>query len=767
MAGKIFDETLDVNNRIDRNNFDLSEAKHLTTNVGRVTPCYINLVPPNSSLQINPTFALKFMPFAYDLQNKLNARISFFKVPLRTLWSEYKDFVGNYDKSLVPPYIDFGSEEKIKRMLSVSSLCDYLGVPPFESGSYIGIGDVLINTGFVPSQSVSQSNFFYAYYTISSAGNFVLTNFEPKGNERFNLDIWADSKKVLMLRYNQPVVFKKERTNSSSNVRLTTSLNVSQLFKNMTSDSRKNIQLRFRIVSNKSLNSITGPNLNPLSDTQSLVFWSLKDGDNVKLFGNFNFSDGLFDSLGDDNYVLNDLYSLCIFVSSSSPHLNIETNLNIPLIWARISANQLPSSNPDSLPFYTSSAVRNSVKQSKISAYPFRAYESVYNCYYRDMRNNPYYVDGKVQYNKWIPTDKGGADTYEYKLYSANWERDFLTTAQHTPQQGDPNRPPLVGITTYTQSVRNEDGTLTTRENAAIVDETGRKFGLEFDSDEEGLTGVRYTRLADNLSVRSTRSLVDVAESGISIADLRNVNAYQKFLEMNMRKGYSYKDIIEGRFDVKVRYSDLQMPEFIGGVSRDFSTMAVTQMVDNTQDGNGSYKDVLGSQAGLSQVSGATDGISVFCDEECVIIGLLVITPRPVYTQLVPKWFYNRSLLDSFQPEFNHLGYQPIYNREINPYAAFRGGSMDDVFGYQRPWYDYVSKVDTACGLYRTQLTDFLMQRKYNGVPNLSVDFLTVKEEDVNNVFTVTDVSDKIFGQIYFDVRAKLPIARIAIPKLD
>ena len=39
-------------------------------------------------------------------------------------------------------------------------------------------------------------------------------------------------------------------------------------------------------------------------------------------------------------------------------------------------------------------------------------------------------------------------------------------------------------------------------------------------------------------------------------------NAYQKFLELNMRKGYSYRDIVEGRFDVKVRYDELLMPEF-------------------------------------------------------------------------------------------------------------------------------------------------------------------------------------------------------------
>ena len=79
------------------------------------------------------------------------------------------------------------------------------------------------------------------------------------------------------------------------------------------------------------------------------------------------------------------------------------------------------------------------------------------------------------------------------------------------------------------------------------------------------MNGVNYVELDNGVKVTQARSLVDVVNSGISIADLRNVNAYQKFLELNMRKGYSYKDIVEGRFNVKVRYSDLLMPEFFGG----------------------------------------------------------------------------------------------------------------------------------------------------------------------------------------------------------
>ena len=120
--------------------------------------------------------------------------------------------------------------------------------------------------------------------------------------------------------------------------------------------------------------------------------------------------------------------------------------------------------------------------QIKISAYAFRAYEGIYNAYIRDNRNNPYYVNGQVQYNQWIPTYDGGLDDNIYELHYTNWERDFLTTAVQSPQQGTA---PLVGITTYTETVndvvtRSEDGTYSIQKQTVLVDEDGAKYGISY-----------------------------------------------------------------------------------------------------------------------------------------------------------------------------------------------------------------------------------------------------------------------------------------------
>jgi hypothetical protein len=270
--------------------------------------------------------------------------------------------------------------------------------------------------------------------------------------------------------------------------------------------------------------------------------------------------------------------------------------------------------------------------------------------------------------------------------------------------------------------------------------------------------------------MRQARNLIDLATSGISISDLRNVNAYQKFLELNMRKGYSYRDIIEGRFNVKVRYDELLMPEFFGGYSRGMDMNAITQTVDQDVDGSGAYAKALGSQSGLASVRGETDAnIECFCDEECIIMGILVVTPVPVYTQLLPKHFTYRGLLDHFQPEFNHIGFQPILYKEVCPIQSYLSNpdSLTETFGYQRPWYEYVQKYDTAHGLFRTNLSNFLMHRVFNYKPELSKQFLTINPDEVTDVFAVTETSDKIYGQIRLECTVKLPISRVAIPRLD
>lgn len=815
MAQNVFNATLDVNNEIKVNTFDWSHANNLTTQIGRVTPIFCDLLPAKSSFRVNPRIGLQFMPMVFPIQTRMKARVMFFKYSLRALWKGYRDFVGNFRQDLEEPYLNFDTAAKLKAMASTGSLGDYLGLPTTIFGKYGqgAIADLTLTKLQCPGNKAGGNPDFTYFNNLPIQGVDMFDAFVKEYNAstpnaaNWNISLPAPNIASSSNYLNFGVrLYKAAAVSSESwneNFRIVIGFSFTTI-ENYTDPTSEQVQalLRDSCVFTVTSTGARQFTLKPMSaayvSNEKVINLTYALGEDA-----INFFKKNGPTQVNIQYYLNVISGLGRRVSGADTAWSITTSqnaifrqppLNNEVVNGSWSIN--PTFTPratirlydysdvpaditlDNSPYYNSNKPAVNENQIKISAYAARAYEGIYNCYIRDNRNNPYYVDGVVQYNQWIPTYEGGIDNNLYELRYANWERDFLTTAVQSPQQGTA---PLVGLTTYTETVNDvaEDGTPITRELAkmAIVDEDGKRYSISWDSDESGLKGVEYTELDNGVKLRQPRNLIDVATSGIAISDLRNVNAYQKFLELNMRKGYSYRDIVEGRFDVKVRYDDLLMPEFFGGFSRDVDMHAISQSVDqNIAAGAETYAGALGSQAGVAGVRGdSNQSIECFCDEESIIMGLLVITPLPVYTQLLPKHFTYRGLLDHYQPEFNHIGFQPITYKEVCPIQAYNADfkSLNTEFGYNRPWYEYCQKYDQAHGLFRTNLSNFLMHRVFNDRPALSQQFLVIDPEQVTDVFAVTkaddgtDLSDKIYGQVFLDCTVKLPISRVAIPRLD
>lgn len=737
MSQNIFDATLDPNNDVKVNNFDWSHANNLTTQIGRITPIFCDMVPSKTSFRVNPRFGLQFMPMVFPIQTRMKARIMWFRYPLRALWKDYKDFVGNFRDGLEEPYINFNTEERLKKMASTGSLGDYLGLPTTHIGEYGSVFE---------SDPVYDTTTAYGNIPFSvPAATMPSTVGAPIPSTMPFYTVYSEYGYFRTIEYDfvKPVDFLANDGGRSVTIDVTSLNEVAP---------KSNFRLGLYNSSRKLVATLSCVSLSETQISFSTFSQNIPDVQHVVLY--------VYCMAGVDTYdgrIFNG--------DSSSPMWQFA--FGVGKLTALSSGGFVRDITLATSPYYNSLSA-NKDKQQKILAYGFRAYEGIYNSFIRDNRNNPYYLNGQVQYNKWIPNDEGGVDNELYELRYANWEKDFLTTSVQSPQQGNA---PLVGITTYTQTVANEDGTNTELIKTALVDEDGKKYGLSFKTSDDGLEGVEYIELDNGTQMRQARSLYDLATSGISIPDLRMVNCYQKFLELNMRKGYSYKDIVEGRFDVKVRYADLLMPEFFGGVSRDIDVNSVTQTVDqNAVSGSGDYATALGSQSGIAGVRGeANANIECFCDEESIIMGLLIVTPLPVYTQLLPKHFTYRGLMEHFQPEFNLIGFQPIKYNEVCPIQAYNDNpdTLTETFGYNRPWYEFAQKYDVAHGLFRTDLSNFLMHRVFDKKPELAKSFLLVDPEQVTDVFAVTETTDKIYGQIWLDITCKLPIARVAIPRLD
>lgn len=733
MAQNIFDAAFDANNRIDVNSFDWSHVNNLTTDFGRITPVFCELVPAKGSLRINPEFGLELMPMVFPVQTRMFARLNFFKVTLRSLWEDYSDFISNFRDDLEEPYI-LPNIERFNKMCKTGSLGDYLGLPTFGT-SYSNAVTLNDNPCATNSRGFSE-------ISLSEAIEAVRADVSIPGvtcGKAFNYN----NKGVVLFR------------TASSSVKIPD--NVSQVGINV---------------------SIVGGSADVFVGCSGFLIHFSDDGTYdmdipVTIVRSKDNVVSVQISSVDKNKLGGIQGSFMLLLSGMTTSAPIEfTGMTFNMVLEYYTLQNDVSYTK--YPF----ATEGNPTRDRLLAYRFRAYESVYNAYYRDIRNNPFIVDGRPVYNKWLPTMKGGADKTRYELHQCNWERDFLTTAVPNPQQGA--NAPLVGLTMGDVITRSEDGTYTVQKQTVLVDEDGAKYGVSYKVSEDGerLVGVDYDPVSEKTPVTAIGSYAELAalatgqSSGFTIETLRYVNAYQKFLELNMRKGFSYKQIMQGRWDIDIRFDELLMPEFIGGISRELSMRTVEQTVDQQDStSQGQYAEALGSKTGIAGVYGSTsNNIEVFCDEESYVIGLLTVTPVPVYTQLMPKDFIYNGLLDHYQPEFDRIGFQPITYKEICPMNAVGDDDtkqLEQTFGYQRPWYEYVAKYDSAHGLFRTSMKNFVMSRVFKGLPQLGQQFLLVDPDTVNQVFSVTEYTDKIFGYVKFNATARLPISRVAIPRLD
>lgn len=744
----IFKKFQDYTKSPNRYSFDMSYNNNFTTQFGRLTPVFCQEVISGDSVQINPVFGLNFAPFMYPVQTKIKAHLHFFYVRNRALWKDWMDFIGNTKQDLVPPYIDFKVN---KHLLKDGSLADYFGLPtsyvkptgleyvtlPITTGFFDTISDSFYN-GSTTQISYEGKVYQNAQYITNLVGKNLYDG--PDGPEGVDL-----SPTYVTLSPFTPTPMEQKATNSG-------------LYNNalqVTLGNPNNDSLVFNV-------RLLGLGYYEEEHGQRAIKSTIPISGNLEIrdnqgtiYLNQNAATWLNDIRYSDDELRKDRYVFLVF--DPRPNLNVYSKFQ---------------SGPEDLntvriPYINGVGEHVSAEDNKfytenlqpISALPFRAYEAIYNSFYRNPQNNPLIVDGQPEYNKWVVNTEGGKDRSIYNFYNRNWDDDVFTTAVQSPQQGFA---PLVGVTSYgLMTFQDENGTYEAQAHVASDGDTIESISIK----------------SPDMPTTTARALVDMVSSGISISDFRSVNALQRWLEKNMRRGLRYKDQMESHFGVKIKYDELLMPEFIGGISQ---TVDVNRVINQTASEN----SPLGSFGGLAQAFGGSDNkITHYADEHGFIIGILSVVPYAAYSQTLPRMFTRFNVLDYFTPEFNHIGMQPVYNKDLCPLQVaqeYSGTSneqikkqLNAVFGYNRPYFDYVSKLDEVHGNFRNNYRDYILHRVFASTPYLSPDFTTVSESDLNDVFAVVEdeeelgYSDKIVGLIHFDYIKKTTVSEFAIPRLE
>lgn len=372
----------------------------------------------------------------------------------------------------------------------------------------------------------------------------------------------------------------------------------------------------------------------------------------------------------------------------------------------------------DSLGMLRTDGNGNGYTPYKVSTLPFRAYWKIIDDYYRDQNLQESYFDPDSG-NPALKTSSGVDSINIFtpsggKLgnpYHRAWRKDMFTSALPFPQRGAQVELP-VGVG-----------------NNVILDNDIDQFRLAGDVSDTSVS--LKTDAPDGTNYHVRIGGTDVGAVGIE--DLREANAIQRWLERNAIAGGRYNEQILSHFNVQVPDFRLQRPEYICGVT---SPLMISQVVQQSQSTSDS---ALGDLGGHGVSAGEMETAEYFCYEHGVILGLMSITPRAVYSQGVHR---NNLKFDKFDfgwPLFENLGEQEILNAEL-----FATATVDDfgTFGYEPRYAEYKMKSNEVHGQFRTSLDYWIPQRKFAALPALNKDFITVNpanEGSLNNIFAITD----------------------------
>jgi len=408
-----------------------------------------------------------------------------------------------------------------------------------------------------------------------------------------------------------------------------------------------------------------------------------------------------------------------------------------------------------------------------VDALPFRAYQLIYNEYYRDQN-----IMEEIDIHKDISGNYYDDDAF--KLRSRSWRKDYFTSALPWAQRGDDVTLPLNGTADLiyndglqtiadlelTDVVERETATKARPGNVTI--ENGNLVGVNGNSKQmleitqpNGLTGVQSSETLMSRLIKG----VDLSKASAStINELRRAIKAQEFLEVGARGGSRYIEQIYSYFGVRSSDARLQRPQFLGGGK---SPVVISDVLQTSQSTESSAQATPAGHAISVQNS---HSFKFRCEEHGYIIGIMSIMPKASYQQGLPRMYTKFDRLDYYWPQFAHLGEQEILNRELfvdytqSPTSSANRG-YSDTFGYTPRYAEYKTAFDRVHGSFRDTLSFWHMGRIFKVPPALNESFLTSMVGSTNRQFAVTDVdAQPIWVQLHHNLKALRKMPKYGTP---
>lgn len=410
-----------------------------------------------------------------------------------------------------------------------------------------------------------------------------------------------------------------------------------------------------------------------------------------------------------------------------------------------------------------------------VSALPFRSIALIWNDWFRDvnLQNPAVFTKGDSTLagsngDDYVMAIQGGGKCPPVAKY-----HDYFTSALPSPQRGDPVtiaadllEVGLRATSPYSAFRLNfYDNLRGLREGVLGLDPSGHVIALHTKT-SEGIISGTGSESGDDIPGAQTYAIYrgGIAADGegafnLTVSDLRLALQAQVVLEKDARGGGRFTDILKSHFGVTNPDFRLQRAEFIGSQHFAINMSQVLQTSETTDN------SPQGNTAAFSATGHYGDGFLYSATEPGYIFTFVAIRNKQSYQQGLAREWTKKRRFDFYYPEFNSIGEQAIYNREI----FFGSSSNDGIFGYQERYAEYRYHPDLVTGELRSTYSQSLDVWHYADYyvtqPILSDGWIRATKNNIDRTLAVrSDVTSQFIGQFGFDFDVVRPMPLYSVP---
>jgi hypothetical protein len=364
-----------------------------------------------------------------------------------------------------------------------------------------------------------------------------------------------------------------------------------------------------------------------------------------------------------------------------------------------------------------------------LSKLPFRAYNMIWNEFYRDQN---------------LQDER---DLDNVTLARRAWSKDYFTSGLPTTQRGAETTVPLNAASLNRFDYDNRMSTTVDNESGGNVNPApAGTLGVNASGNQYVMNAGAGNPEVYNKNLRNDSLGEDVS---FSISDLRISEALQKWKERSMRVGQRYTEYLLGFWNSRSGDARLNRPEFLGGGKQSVNVSEVMQTA--TDAANDQF---TGDMYGHGYALGANNNFVKKFVEHGHVMAIISVMPKASYFQGVDRAFSRETVFDFAHPDLAHIGEQAIFNKELLASSS----TPDDVFAYQSRYAEYKYGKPITSGDFKESLKFWHLGREFANQPLLNEDFITCNPS--NRIFSVTDAGvDHLWIQVYNKmlVRRQLP----------